>query len=297
MNEILKVFLSMSFSGALLILALLLGGRLLKNKISRQWQYYIWLIVILRLVLPFGTETSLMGKMYQDMDDGISQAVSLYERPTPFYTSGDISTLEDIFHFAIGAEADNENAACSAEGLISVRPAEGLAPAGPTEDLVAASPLQDIASLLINHIWIIWLAATLGMVIRKVTIYQSFIRYIKAGLAPVADMRILDQLSIVAEQAGVKKPVELCVNPLVSSPMLIGFFHPCIVLPGVDISEKDFRHIVLHELTHYKRGDMFYKWLVQITVCLHWFNPFVTLWAGKLQKHANFPVMKLFLQK
>ena len=152
MNEILKVFLSMSFSGALLILALLLGGRLLKNKISRQWQYYIWLIVILRLVLPFGTETSLMGKLYQDMDDGISQAVSLYERPTPFYTSGDISTLEDIFHFAVGAEADNENAACSAEGLISVHPAEGLAPAGPTEDLAAASPLQDIASLLINHI-------------------------------------------------------------------------------------------------------------------------------------------------
>ncbi len=297
MNEILKVFLSMSFSGALLILALLLGGRLLKNKISRQWQYYIWLIVILRLVLPFGTETSLMGKMYQDMDDGISQAVSLYERPTPFYTSGDISTLEDIFHFAVGAEADNENAACSAEGLISVRPAEGLAPAGPTEDLAAASPLQDIASLLINHIWIIWLAATLGMVIRKVTIYQSFIRYIKAGLAPVADMRILDQLSIVAEQAGVKKPVELCVNPLVSSPMLIGFFHPCIVLPGVDISEKDFRHIVLHELTHYKRGDMFYKWLVQITVCLHWFNPFVYLMGREIAKACEFSCDEAVLAK
>ncbi len=297
MNEILKVFLSMSFSGALLILALLLGGRLLKNKISRQWQYYIWLIVILRLVLPFGTETSLMGKMYQAMDDGISQAVSLYERPTPFYTSGDISTLEDIFHFAVGAEADNENAACSAEGLISVRPAEGLAPAGPTEDLAAASPLQDIASLLINHIWIIWLAATLGMVIRKVTIYQSFIRYIKAGLAPVADMRILDQLSIVAEQAGVKKPVELCVNPLVSSPMLIGFFHPCIVLPGVDISEKDFRHIVLHELTHYKRGDMFYKWLVQITVCLHWFNPFVYLMGREIAKACEFSCDEAVLAK
>ena len=297
MNEILKVFLSMSFSGALLILALLLGGRLLKNKISRQWQYYIWLIVILRLVLPFGTETSLMGKLYQDMDDGISQAVSLYERPTPFYTSGDISTLEDIFHFAVGAEADNENAACSAEGLISVHPAEGLAPAGPTEDLAAASPLQDIASLLINHIWIIWLAATLGMVIRKVTIYQSFIRYIKAGLAPVADMRILDQLSIVAEQAGVKKPVELCVNPLVSSPMLIGFFHPCIVLPGVDISEKDFRHIVLHELTHYKRGDMFYKWLVQITVCLHWFNPFVYLMGREIAKACEFSCDEAVLAK
>ncbi len=135
------------------------------------------------------------------------------------------------------------------------------------------------------------------MVIRKVTIYQSFIRYIKAGLAPVADMRILDQLSIVAEQAGVKKPVELCVNPLVSSPMLIGFFHPCIVLPGVDISEKDFRHIVLHELTHYKRGDMFYKWLVQITVCLHWFNPFVYLMGREIAKACEFSCDEAVLAK
>ena len=39
---------------------------------------------------------------------------------------------------------------------------------------------------------------------------------------------------------------ELCVNPLVSSPLLIGFFHPCIVLPSADIPEKDFRCIVLH---------------------------------------------------
>ena len=62
MNAALKIFLSMSFSGSLLILALLLGKRFLKDKISRQWQYYIWLIVLLRLLLPFGPEVSLMGK-------------------------------------------------------------------------------------------------------------------------------------------------------------------------------------------------------------------------------------------
>ena len=39
MNLIFKLFLSMSFSGALLILALLLGKPFLKDKISRQWQY------------------------------------------------------------------------------------------------------------------------------------------------------------------------------------------------------------------------------------------------------------------
>ena len=77
MNEVLKTFLSMSASGGLLILVLLLGERLLKDKISRQWQYYIWIVVVLRLLLPFGPEVSLMGKAYQAVDQAISQAALL----------------------------------------------------------------------------------------------------------------------------------------------------------------------------------------------------------------------------
>ena len=50
----------MSFSGTILILALLVGKRFWQDKISRQWQYYIWLVVILRLLLPFAPEWNLM---------------------------------------------------------------------------------------------------------------------------------------------------------------------------------------------------------------------------------------------
>ena len=81
MNVALKIFLSMSVSGSLLILALLLGKRFVKNKISRQWQYYIWLVVVLRLLLPFGPEISLMGNTYQAVDQAISQATSLPPQP------------------------------------------------------------------------------------------------------------------------------------------------------------------------------------------------------------------------
>ena len=264
MNMVLKVFLSMSFSGALLILALVCGERFLKHKISRQWQYYIWLIVILRLLLPFGPETNLMGKTYQAVDEAITQNTSLSEAQEPVNAPG------NVLPPAVGSEPDNENTN------------------SPVEELVTAHPLKDITSLMINHIWLIWLMVALGMLIRKVTIYQGFIRYINAGLSPVSDMGILDRLSVVAERVGIKKPIELCVNPLISSPLLIGFFHPCIVLPSVDISEKDFQYIVLHELTHYKRRDMFYKWLVQVTVCLHWFNPFVHLMSREITKACEF---------
>ena len=273
MNMVLKVFLSMSFSGALLILALVCGERFLKHKISRQWQYYIWLIVILRLLLPFGPETNLMGKTYQAVDEAITQNTSLSETQRPVNAPG------NILPPAVGLEPDNENTN------------------SPVEELVTAHPLKDITSLLINHIWLIWLMVALGMLIRKVTIYQGFIRYINAGLSPVSDMGILDRLSVVAERVGIKKPIELCVNPLISSPLLIGFFHPCIVLPSVDISEKDFQYIVLHELTHYKRRDMFYKWLVQVTVCLHWFNPFVHLMSREITKACEFSCDEAVLTK
>ena len=274
MNAVLKIFLSMSFSGSLLILALLLGKRFLKNKISRQWQYYIWLVVVLRLLLPFGPEVSLMGKAYQTVDQAISQAAPLPQQQQPPLNvpGGNLAP-------AVGAEQHNETVN------------------SPADDITTAHPLQDIGVLLINHIWLMWLVAALGLLIRKITIYQGFIRYIKAGLTPVSDIQRLDELSIVAERLGIKKPIELCVNPLVSSPLLIGFFHPCIVLPNADIPEKDFRYIVLHELTHYKRRDMFYKWLVQITVCLHWFNPLVHLMSREITKACEFSCDEAVLAK
>ena len=270
MNAALKIFLSMSFSGSLLILALLLGKRFLKDKISRQWQYYIWLIVLLRLLLPFGPEVSLMGKAYQAVDQAISQTVPLPpQQNAPGYNLAP----------AVGAEQHNE-------------PVNS-----PADDITTAHQFQDIGVLLINHIWLVWLVAALGLLIRKITIYQGFVRYIKAGLTPVSDIERLDELSIVAEQSGIKKPIELCVNPLVSSPLLIGFFRPCIVLPSADIPEKDFRYIILHELTHYKRRDMFYKWLVQITVCLHWFNPLVYLMSREITKACEFSCDEAVLAK
>ena len=271
MNAVLKIFLSMSFSGSLLILILLLGKQFLKNKISRQWQYYIWLVVVLRLLLPFGPEVSLMGKTYRTVDQAISQAALLppQQQPPLNVPGGNLVP-------AVGAEHRKE--------MLN----------SPADDVTTTHPFQDIGVLLINHIWLV---VALGLLIRKITIYQGFVRYIKARLTPVSDIEQLDELSIVAEQSGIKKPVELCVNPLVSSPLLLGLFHPCIVLPRVDILEKDFRYIVLHELTHYKRCDMFYKWLVQVTVCLHWFNPLVHLMSREITKACEFSCDEAVLAK
>lgn len=274
MNHILKIVLSLSLSGSLLILILILCKHFLKNKISRQWQYYIWLIVIARLLLPFASETNLMGNIFQKIDSGkypfnlmSPSQQNPSDSPNFNYTSIDAIELnkqENVLHTKIPSNM---------------------------------KPIYNLIIRLKNNIWLIWLVIALILLIRKITIYQSFISYIKAGQIPVSDTTLLDQLAVIGTQANVKRAVELCINPLISSPLLIGFFHPCIVLPSADISEKNFYYIVLHELTHYQRKDMFYKWLTQITICLHWFNPLVYLMGHEINKACEFSCDETVIRK
>lgn len=271
MNEVLKIFLSLSLSGSLLILLFLAGKHFLKDRISRQWQYYIWLIVIARLLLPFAPETNLMGTFFQTIDRAIYQSDTVQ----PQIQNQDNSVNVSDVPVTDGKQENGKQ----------------------TETPPVHQPVTDIFTLLIHNVWLIWLVVALILLIQKVTIYKSFVRYVKAGQIPISDTDLLDRLAVIGEQAGVKKPVELCVNPLMSSPLLIGFFHPCIVLPSTEISEQDFRYTVLHELTHYRRRDIFYKWLVQVTVCLHWYNPLVYLMSREINKACEFSCDEAIIAK
>ena len=52
MTEFIKILLSLSLSGTLLMLLVLLPKPLYRERFSRRWQNYIWVVVALRFVLP-----------------------------------------------------------------------------------------------------------------------------------------------------------------------------------------------------------------------------------------------------
>lgn len=243
MNEILKVVLSLSLSGSLLILVLLFCKPLFRNRLGKRWQYYIWLVVIARLLLPFTPETSPIGALFQQVESVLVQMDTISEQ--------NIASAPQP-----GADTAIKND-----------------PASKREETDTALISQRFFSVVIQNLWLAWLVMALILIIRKITIYQDFVKYIRAGHAEVSDTAILDRLALIGEQTGIKRPVELYTNSLISSPLLLGFFRPCIVLPSTDLTLIDLDYTLLHELTHCKRLDMFYKWLVQFAVCLHWFNP------------------------
>ena len=280
MNIALKIILSMSISGTLLIFVLLLAKKVWQDKISRQWQYYIWLIVILRLILPFAPEVNLMRTIYQTVEQMQTQDLFATKLQTT------LNLMEDRENSTSNRTQASDKINDFTERKMTEQPLQDNA-----LSQVKSRRLRDFLIVLlwfVKWFWLVWLVVAFGMIVRKITAYQSFVNCVKAGLTPVCDIEKLEKLSAAMEQIGIKRPVELGVNPLVSSPMLIGFFHPCIVLPNADIDEKDFYYIILHELIHLKRRDILYKWLVQFTVCLHWFNPMVYLMRREIIKACEF---------
>ena len=59
----------------------------------------------------------------------------------------------------------------------------------------------------------------------------------------------------------------------IASPFMTGVFRPTLVLPKTELSDEQLHNILSHEMTHFKRHDILYKWFAEFVKCVHWFNP------------------------
>ena len=248
MNEFMKVLFSLSVSGTLLLLPVLGLKPLYKTRFSKRWQYYIWIIAALRFLLPFTPDTSIVGSLFEKSDTAVITNEIPANPDGPIWVNTNHNETEPI----------------------------------QTSRDITAVAMREPFKIYVC-LFFLWSTLALVLFVRKITIYQSFIQYIKAGNAEVSDIKLLNLLSDCEEKLNIKTRVELSYNPLIASPVMIGFFRPGIVLPVGDMEDKELFYIFVHELIHYKQRDMFYKWLIQIVVCAHWFNPFVYL----LEKEVN----------
>ncbi|MBE6931857.1 MAG: M56 family metallopeptidase [Ruminococcaceae bacterium] len=60
------------------------------------------------------------------------------------------------------------------------------------------------------------------------------------------------------------------------APLTYGLFRPTILLPaGEKLTEEQLHHIYLHELCHIRHFDVARKYVLLLTLAIHWFNPLV----------------------
>lgn len=69
-----------------------------------------------------------------------------------------------------------------------------------------------------------------------------------------------------------RKPAVFRSN-VVRTPLTFGVFSPKIVLPEREYDAELLLNILRHELMHYHRFDTLYKWVANVILSVHWFNP------------------------
>ncbi len=81
---------------------------------------------------------------------------------------------------------------------------------------------------------------------------------------------------------GIPKRLKVRQTNMLDAPLLIGLLHPVLYVPAVTLSQQEWQYIFLHELTHYKRRDLLYKWAAMLIVSVHWFNPLAYIVAKQI---------------
>jgi len=97
------------------------------------------------------------------------------------------------------------------------------------------------------------------------------------------------ELDELVTKIGIRRRVELVISCACPIPFTFRVFHPLIVLPWTSISwpEERVRAVLLHELSHIRRGDYFTKLLARTICSLFWFLPFVWVAYSRLSREQE----------
>ena len=128
----------------------------------------------------------------------------------------------------------------------------------------------------------VWLAGVIIFLSCHAIKHYRFVKMTNRWSVGITDEQTLALIQSLKEEMGIAKRIELYVCSCVGSPMMISFVKPRIFLPTTELAHDELRFIFKHELVHYKRKDLLYKYMVLAATAIHWFNPVVYLVAKEI---------------
>ncbi|WP_097015818.1 M56 family metallopeptidase [Anaerocolumna aminovalerica] len=142
----------------------------------------------------------------------------------------------------------------------------------------------------------IWIIGIISAVAYHTLRHSRFMKMVRRWSEPITDSGSLKILEDLKAELDIKAQVELSLCQSITSPMLVGFFHPAILLPAIKTTDNDLYLILKHELIHFQRRDLWCKALILTATTLHWFNPVVYLMSKAAAIQCEISCDELVLQ-
>jgi beta-lactamase regulating signal transducer with metallopeptidase domain len=147
---------------------------------------------------------------------------------------------------------------------------------------VAGDVSQSAASPVITWqgtVFLVWLAVVIVMgllLLKRVILAGRHIRQAKR-----ANFLMNDLLAYCCKCMGVNnRKVRLRISSDGTSPAVYGLFSPVILVPNnlaPSLGSRHLRAVLLHELAHIKRGDLWVNWAQTVLQIVYFYNPLLWL--------------------
>lgn len=240
LTQVFRSILGTSLSVLPVVAALLLLRPLLRGRYAPRLRHLLWLAVAVRLMLPVSVP-------------GLARLL---------LPAGDaVYILDNDSAAVLRAFAEAEAAFGSPTG------------AAATQAGTKALPLMTVLAA-------VWLAGAAAFLLCQLAAGLVTARRQRRWSRPVTDAATLAAFRELKLELGIHRRIGLWKCEAATVPMLMGLFSPRVILPGVDDGDSGhLREVLRHELTHYRRGDLWYKLVLLLACALHWFNPAVHVLA------------------
>jgi bla regulator protein BlaR1 len=243
--------LSTSWQAAILAFLVVIVQLGFRRMLSARWCYFLWLLVVGRLLIP-----------------------SLPESPTSLYRYIPASPVATIREEPLISPVVTLRP-------IGIAPASALNQARETPTTAAVTPMSTKGILMA-----VWLAGFLALAVSLIECNLRFRRAVLAGCRPT-DKETRELAELLAREMGVTRRFDLMEAVSLDTPAVVGVFSPKLLLPrnfAVRLSRVERALIFRHELAHLRRGDLWINMLVCILQIVHWFNPMLW-WAFSRMRH------------
>ena len=227
------VLTGLAVSGSAAAAAYLLLHRAARGRLSARWEYRMAKLSLVFSLVPLGQLLPWMGKLVRSF----GAAVPAVTVPAQH---GGTAALP-----AVPAPAD-------------------LTPATAGTLLLPRWLLLALAA--------VWLAGALWLLVRRLRARQAMVRLVRSA-RPAAGEDVAHMLLYCRDLLGLKRQVEIRTSAAVRSPLVTGVLRPVILLPEEAVEPQDLKCLLLHELNHVRRRDLWVRLCSSAALIVHWYNP------------------------
>ena len=250
----------MFVQSGILIVLLLVVDFLLRKRVRATLRYWIWMLVFVKLVLPptlclptgigywFGDALSADPVISEELSTGTPLQSAAFPASEPLVESAEIPLTESS---GINLEPDT--------------------PSAPVVSPVTSLTWQAVVFLL----WLAGISAFSVLLLRRI----NFVRRLIAQ-SSLAEGQLPAMLNQCRHELGITRDIQLRLSSGTPSPAACGLFKPTILMPAVlpgKLSPEKLRAVLIHELAHIKRGDLWINSAQTLLQIIYFYNPLIWL--------------------